>query len=428
MDARRLFLGGAFGLAALAVGMLLGSTLPALAAPTGVVLAAPAADGFTYQGRLTNAVGQPVANGTYSITLTAYETATGGTPIATFASPATQVINGLFTIVATGFAGIFDGRDVYIGVTVGNDPELAPRQRVTPVPYAFSLRPSAVISGEAPGFGNAILTIRNNTLVTEPGNSLYASAVHGTAISGIADGTGAPGSGFRIDTGSGVYGFSNSLNYTRTAGVEGYGINTTGVRAVSFATPAQQPGAAGLLAIGGSPGSQSIAIRAAGSGRIQSTASSTIWANGMSAVSELPDDMTMYVNSAELGGIFIRPTTVGALHYIQIPIDLPGQLYGQNTTVKSVKVFYRSSSSSTFIDSTYVLNTADTFTSNIMLFDGTNRNATTDSSYTLTPATPPSLSNTVGGVTIRLGLSYPTVGFGSEYIKLGGIAIELGHE
>jgi hypothetical protein len=170
--------------AAFAVGVgILAPAIPGLANPWSLPFAAPASNGFTYQGRLTLANGQPVANGTYSITLKLYDAATGGNLLATYNDPAVVVNGGLFTTVPNNFRFYFDGRDLYIGVTVGADPELTPRQQITAVPMAHTLTAGAVISG-ALSSNQAILTVNNSS--GGNGNGLVVNGV-----STIADPTNA---------------------------------------------------------------------------------------------------------------------------------------------------------------------------------------------------------------------------------------------
>lgn len=108
---------------------------------------------FTYQGRLTDASGNPL-NGTYLFTFKLYKTATGGTAIYTETETVT-VTNGLFDVVV-GPDNIVAGLKpedladpLYLEVTVSNfsiTQTLSPRQRLYGAPYAFTLMPGAVIS------------------------------------------------------------------------------------------------------------------------------------------------------------------------------------------------------------------------------------------------------------------------------------------
>ncbi|MCS7179352.1 MAG: hypothetical protein RML46_05910 [Anaerolineae bacterium] len=108
---------------------------------------------FTYQGRLTDASGNPLS-GTYLFTFKLYKTATGGTAIYTETETVT-VTNGLFDVVvgpeniAAGLKPEDLADPLYLEVTVSNfsiTQTLSPRQRLYGAPYAFTLMPGAVIS------------------------------------------------------------------------------------------------------------------------------------------------------------------------------------------------------------------------------------------------------------------------------------------
>ncbi len=111
------------------------------------------------QGRLTDAAGNPL-NGTYSIRFDLYETASGGLAVCSDIN-SVVVENGLFYSEIWGDCDSNDitGRELYLGIKVGSDAEMTPRQPIYPVPYAFSLKPGALISATLST--NAILDIEN---------------------------------------------------------------------------------------------------------------------------------------------------------------------------------------------------------------------------------------------------------------------------
>ena len=124
--------------------------------------AAPLGTAFTYQGRLTD--GANAANGFYDLRFAIYEAASGPNLAA---GPVTNgpvgVTNGLFTVTLDSGAGIFAGgaRLLEIGVRTNGSPTdfatLAPRQPITPSPYAL-YAPSA---GSAAHAGSPALTTWN---------------------------------------------------------------------------------------------------------------------------------------------------------------------------------------------------------------------------------------------------------------------------
>ncbi len=95
---------------------------------------------FSYQGTLRLADGS-LATGSYNITLKIYTTVIGGNVLHSETFTNTVVHNGNFSVIvgdATPIAaGVFDNADLYIGVTVAPDPEMLPRQRLYPVPWAM---------------------------------------------------------------------------------------------------------------------------------------------------------------------------------------------------------------------------------------------------------------------------------------------------
>jgi hypothetical protein len=98
------------------------------------------------QGRLTDAGGSPL-NGSYSITASLYDTASGGTALCDDTDTVT-VDNGLFTMNMNFCTpSDIDGKQVYLGIKVGSDPEMTPRRAIYPVPYAWTVRPGAIIKG-----------------------------------------------------------------------------------------------------------------------------------------------------------------------------------------------------------------------------------------------------------------------------------------
>ena len=98
------------------------------------------------QGRLTDASGNPIA-GDVTVTVSIYDVTTGGITRCTD-TDTVSVANGLFTI-AMDFctAGDFNGDQLWLGIKVGSDSEMTPRQEIFAVPYAWGLRPGAIVKG-----------------------------------------------------------------------------------------------------------------------------------------------------------------------------------------------------------------------------------------------------------------------------------------
>jgi len=120
--------------------------------PSTLLTASPLGTAFTYQGQLSDG-GQP-AQGTYDLQFAIYDAADGGTPIGgALTTAATSVSNGLFTVLLD-FGNVFHGsaRWLEIGVratgSMSDFTLLAPRQPLTPAPYAL-YTPSAGAAGSA---------------------------------------------------------------------------------------------------------------------------------------------------------------------------------------------------------------------------------------------------------------------------------------
>lgn len=130
---------------------------------------------FTYQGRLTDASGNPLS-GTYTLTLQIYDDDTGGTSLYTTTDVMT-VTDGLFDTVigpATVIAGLGPedlAQPLWLEVEVSDGSiteTLEPRQRLYGAPYAFTLMPGAYISEtmnepiHGAGGATAILNVVNS--------------------------------------------------------------------------------------------------------------------------------------------------------------------------------------------------------------------------------------------------------------------------
>ncbi|MFO7622639.1 MAG: hypothetical protein R6W81_15465, partial [Bacteroidales bacterium] len=95
---------------------------------------------LTQQGRLFDAGGEPVS-GTVTLLFAIYSSPTGGTALWS-EEQEVSLDEGFFSAqigdVVPLPAGLFDGSVRYLGVTVGDDPEMTPRQPLVSVPYALT--------------------------------------------------------------------------------------------------------------------------------------------------------------------------------------------------------------------------------------------------------------------------------------------------
>jgi hypothetical protein len=175
------------------------------------------------QGQLTDDSGAPL-DGDYSLTFRLYENSSGGTAVCED-TRTVSVNNGLFSHYFKGCSEI-DGKMLYLGIQVGSDPEMTPRQYIDNVPYAWSLRPGAVISYTLGS--NAILHLENSGA---SGRALraYAMATSG-ANYGVVGGSRSPGGygGYFYNNGGGVGLWGESKDASGGDGVKGESYSVTG--------------------------------------------------------------------------------------------------------------------------------------------------------------------------------------------------------
>lgn len=91
-----------------------------------------------YQGKLNDDQGIPL-EGDYSLTFRIYDQDTGGVSLWTELQPAVQITQGVFNCLLGQVTELdlpFD-TDYWLSIQVNDDAEMAPRQRITSVSYAF---------------------------------------------------------------------------------------------------------------------------------------------------------------------------------------------------------------------------------------------------------------------------------------------------
>jgi hypothetical protein len=122
---------------------------PAAQDPETASPASPLASSISYQGRLTDAGGNPL-NGNYNLVFQVWNDATAGIKLGTdCVRNNVPVNNGRFAIEVDVPHDAFDGQNLWLRIQV-NGQWLSPRQKLLPTPYALSLRPGAIISSPGP--------------------------------------------------------------------------------------------------------------------------------------------------------------------------------------------------------------------------------------------------------------------------------------
>lgn len=323
------------------------------------------------QGRLTDTGGNPLT-GNYTMTFRLYAVPSGGTALCQDTNTV-AVNNGLFNSEIWGNCqDEMDGQQLYLSIEVGTDGEMAPRQPIYAVPYAWSLRPGAVISSSIDG--SPIVHIEN---WATGGRGLRSYAMDNASVNyGIVGAS-------RSSTGYGGY-FYNS----------GGGV---GLRAESTDT----------------------ALQLTGSGRIESTADMTIAVSPLKMIPQWESigDLEFLSDGAYME---VRPVTSG-FQYVHIPVDVPGTLFGTTTKLKSVRICYRCDQAGSFVATTILSQGTDSGTLNQSINDTTDRASTGWDCYTVTDPTPDVVQ---GSVYIQLALSFAGTGSAHD-IRIGNIALRL---
>lgn len=105
-----------------------------------VAAVADVPDAISYQGRLTDNAGDPVADGPYLVKFAIYDAAVAGTELWTSGFQNVTTTDGLFAYdLGSNVAlpdDLFTQPDRWLGITVDPDPELSPRTVLTSTGYA----------------------------------------------------------------------------------------------------------------------------------------------------------------------------------------------------------------------------------------------------------------------------------------------------
>ncbi len=218
-----------------------------LCAMVGIVTASTVNPSFTYQGVLTDGGGNPL-EGTYSLTLSLYDVASGGSALGTD-TKSVVCTNGQFTITVAFNPSFFDGRALWLGIRVGADPEMTPRQEILPVPYASTLRPGAVINELGTNYA---LTLRKSNT---GGGGLNVDTT-GTSTNGIvvtSSGDESLGIWGRA-TGASSWAIYGTAYHESTAGVVGEAKGPWSVGVIGTASNASSQGVRATTSGPNSPG------------------------------------------------------------------------------------------------------------------------------------------------------------------------------
>ena len=336
-------------------------------------------DGIPVQGRVSSTAGAPL-HGSYDITLALYTVAAGGTALC-IDTDTVAVVNGLFTAVLNGCTtSDISGQQLYLGIKVGSDPEMTPRQPVYATPYAHSLRPDAIINNTGTGHGLTVQSassgLANTALVAENTNM-----TSGIALRAIVHGNDAAMVSSNGGTGPLLKGFGGD------GGEDEFRINNDGT--------------------------------------LETKADSYLWIPGDAFIKNRSTDSTRWDIQNNGSALIWRGSSAGT-KFVYIPITLPSVLYGQPVEIERITVYYRcQNGANNYITETYMYKQTSASGQVTLIGDGADHKSDLASSYTLTLETDDRyLSAGQGGLGLNIGLNFAN---DSEYIQLGGIRLQLGH-
>lgn len=175
-----------------------------------ITLAGTVASKISYQGRLTDAGGNPL-NDNYNLVFQLWDDATAGSQVGVdIVRNNVAVSNGLFTVDLDVPQDAFNGQALWLRVQVSGQ-WLSPRQELLPVPYALSLKPGATIYNST-GVGVKGRSDDDDGVVGWTGASdksgVFGNSQVGTGVAGrseAASGYGLAGTA-TAENGRGVYG------------------------------------------------------------------------------------------------------------------------------------------------------------------------------------------------------------------------------
>jgi hypothetical protein len=393
--------------------------------PQGEVGAAAALnDVIPIQGRLTDNHGNPI-NGTRTVVLTLYDASSGGNVLCTDTDNV-QAVNGLFNFsMDYCTAADLNGRAVWLGIKVGGDAEMTPRQEIFAVPYAWGLRPGAIISGS---LSSAIVHIEN---WYSTGRGLCAYAMSETGVNyGIVGASRSPdgygGWFYNEEGGTGLQAHSNGAGLNGPAVVaEATGSSGIALHAEATSTDAAvviENKGTGPLLKGFGPGGGEDEIRINNNGSIETKADSYIFIPGTQIIKNLNSDSTRWDVQAN-GAVRIWRGATAGTKTVYLSIVMPGVLYGQPVDVESITIYYRcQDGTKNYITGTYLNKATDADSWATLVSDTTDRKSNTATNYTM------AVNNVLSASQGFLGLFfYLTFADDVNYIQLGGVRVQLGH-
>jgi hypothetical protein len=123
------------------------------------------------------------------------------------------------------------------------------------------------------------------------------------------------------------------------------------------------------------------------------------------------------------GAVLVQKTGSSGSANIFIPLSLPGRLLGPDVRFEYVTIYYKCSSSDSYITSTYVNRQNGASDQEVLVTDNTDRTSTSDSVYSLIPD-PVELDANNGIINLHIYMSFANT---SDIIRIGGVRVRIGH-
>ncbi|UCD64966.1 MAG: hypothetical protein JSW34_05925, partial [Candidatus Zixiibacteriota bacterium] len=178
---------------------------------------------ISYQGRLTDSEGLPAADDDYLVTFSIYDVLSGGTALWTSGQQTVPITDGLFSYLLGSNVNLPDdlfSTDTlrWLGIKVADDPEIAPRTKLTSVAYSYHALSADVAAYAISGPGSGHWALTGNVLhpvgeyaLSSRGSNIFYGAHDSTHVNlGIACTTGTAGEDFKYSTVAG--GCSNAAS------------------------------------------------------------------------------------------------------------------------------------------------------------------------------------------------------------------------
>lgn len=166
------------------------------------------------------------------------------------------------------------------------------------------------------------------------------------------------------------------------------------------------------------------AIKAIGTGVIQSSAKSYLWISGNDLRPKNSTDSTQFEMDL-VGGVKVKRGAAPGTKDVMLPVTIPGQLYGQDVKVTGIDVYFKSQGDFDGISKTIVRRQSKAGSGQVMVSDGADRVCVTACSYHLDINSNNVLSDGQGVVYIAFVLFFSS---DSSYVQLGGVRLTLEHQ